>query len=38
MLMDVEKLIELFKKIHEDEHKIWFAFEEIKKILEDCKK
>jgi len=36
--MEIEDIIELFRKIHENEHKIWFTFEEIEQILKNSKK
>lgn len=35
--MDIEQLIKVFREIHENEHKIWFTFEEIEEILKKQK-
>lgn len=31
----MEELIEYIRSIHENEHKIWFTFEEIEKIINE---
>ena len=33
----MEDLIKLFRQIHENEHKIWFTFEEIEEIIKKYK-
>lgn len=35
--MELDKLIEFFRQIHESEYKIWFTMEEIEKIIKKYK-
>jgi hypothetical protein len=36
--MNVDELVEYFREIHENQHKIWFTIEEIEKIIKEYEK